>query len=256
MLRISGDGAVTRLTLDRPEVRNALDEHLIGALADAFDRLPAECRVVIIEGEGKAFCAGGDLDWMKRTADYSEEENRREALQLARLIHRIAHCAPVTIAKVHGAAFGGGCGLAAACDYTIAERQTKFSFSEAKLGLIPAVISPIVLPKIGAGWARALFTTAKVFSAETALQIGLVHEIADGDGLDQATEKAAADVLKCGPEAVADARSLCLGDLLSPEESASRLATARARDEGKEGVRAFLEKRAPAWAVSAEGDGR
>lgn len=249
MLRVESDGPVLHVTLNRPEVRNAFDDELIAALDETFAKVPEGTRVVLLSGEGKAFCAGGDLNWMTKAAAYTEEQNYEDAMRLAGLFERIATCPAVTIAKVHGAAFGGGCGLVAAVDIAAAAEGTRFAFSEVRLGLIPATISPFVIPKIGASHARALFATGEAFDATHAVQIGLVHLVAPADVLDGLVEAKIAAVLSSGPEAVATAKRLVLEGPLSREESARRLARARAGAEGKEGVAAFLAKRPASFVV-------
>ncbi|MBS1721882.1 MAG: enoyl-CoA hydratase/isomerase family protein [Armatimonadetes bacterium] len=243
MLKTSQDGPVLHVTLDRPEVRNALNDELIAALTDAIVGMPAATRVVVLGGEGKAYCAGGDLEWMRRAANYTEEQNYEDAMKLGRLFEAIATCRAVVVSRVQGAAFGGGSGLVAASDVAIAEENTLFAFSEAKLGLIPATISSFVLNKIGSGNARWLFTTAEAFDAATALRVGLVHEVTNIVDLDAAVERKVKAVLKCGPEAVAASKRLCMEGPLPMDRCARMLATARSGQEGREGVAAFLEKR-------------
>lgn len=245
MLKVESHGPVLALTLNRPEVRNAINDELIAALTSALIGVPTQTRVVLIRGEGPGFCAGGDLDWMRKAADYSEEQNYQDAVKVANLFQAVVDCPAVVISLVHGAAFGGGCGLVAASDIAIAKPDAKFSFSEVKLGLIPATISPFVIGKIGHGHARALFTTGEPFGAEHALRIGLIHEIADD--LNEAAKQKIKHVLASGPQAVAASKKLTLDEDLSIEETARRLARARAGDEGKEGVAAFLEKRRAAF---------
>lgn len=249
MLSIETEGPVTRITLNRPEVRNAFNDELIAALSEAFDNLPQGTRAVVLAGEGKGFCAGGDLEWMRKAAAYTEEQNVQDALKLAGLFRSVAECPAVVICRIHGAAFGGGCGLVAASDVAVAASDALFSFSEVKLGLIPGTISTYVIPKIGAGHARALFATGEAFSAEKALRIGLVHEISAVDGLDDLIEAKLKAVLAAGPKAVAEAKRLVFDYPLSREESARRLAAARAGDEGKEGVSAFLDRRKASYVV-------
>ena len=243
MLRVEPDGPVLRVTLDRPEVRNAFNGELIQALRDTFDGMGPDVRAVVLAGEGKTFCAGGDLNWMREAADYTEEQNYEDALKLAALFDKLVEARAVVICKVHGAAFGGGCGLVAASDVAIAAEGTKFCFSEVKLGLIPATISPHVIPKIGHGHARHLFTTAEVFDAAHAVNIGLVHFAVSAEDLDEEVEKRVAMVLSSGPEAVASAKQVAVHGPYTSEESARLLAKARASEEGKEGVAAFLDKR-------------
>lgn len=242
MLKTSHQGPVTKICLDRPEVRNAFNDELIASLTQAFAELPADTRAVVLAGEGKAFCAGGDLEWMRKAAAYSEEQNYEDAMKLGALFQSIARCRALVIARVHGAAFGGGCGLVAASDVAIAEENTQFAFSEARLGLVPATISPFVLPKIGLGNARWLFSTADSFVASTALRVGLIHEVTNIVDLDAAVERKIEAVLRCGPQAVATIKKLCNDGPLPMEQCARLLASARASEEGKEGVRAFLEK--------------
>lgn len=240
MLRVEPDGPILRVTLDRPDVRNAFNDELIQALHDAFDEA-AGYRAVVVKGEGKSFCAGGDLNWMRKAAEYTKEQNAADALKLGRLFEKIVDCPAVVIGLVHGAAFGGGCGVVCACDVAIARPGTLFSFSEARLGLVPATISPIVLPKIGGGHARALFSTARPFDADYALRIGLIHEVSDD--LDDAAEAWVKSVLASGPQAVAASKRLASHDSKSMEDAAKLLAEARAGEEGREGVDAFLNKR-------------
>jgi len=236
-------GPVTRIVLNRPEVRNAFNDELITMLANAFANLGKGTRAVVISGEGEAFCAGGDLEWMRRASGYTPDENRRDALRLARLFRAVVDCPAVVIARVAGAAFGGGCGLVAAADIAIASTDAKFAFSEVRLGLIPATISPFVIPKIGAGHARALFTTGEAFDAGHAFRIGLVHEIVAREELDAAVARKLKLVFAAGPEAIRQAKRLIQDHPLSLDEVSRRLADLRAGKEGQEGVAAFLEKR-------------
>lgn len=243
MLRVESDGPVLRVTLDRPEVRNAFNDELISALSKTFENLPKGTRVVVLGGEGKTFCAGGDLNWMSKAASYTEEENYQDALRLGALFTAIAECPAVVITRIQGAAFGGGCGLVAASDVAIAVGGTKFSFSEVRLGLIPATISPFVIPKIGSGHARHLFTTGEVFETEHALRIGLIHKVANLEDIDAMVGAVVTDVLRNGPESVASAKRVALHGPYTMPDSARLLAKARSSEEGKEGVAAFLEKR-------------
>lgn len=247
MLDKKVEGSVLHVTINRPEVRNAFNDELIAALSDTFAN-PGGARAIVIRGEGPAFCAGGDLQWMTKAATYTREQNIADALLLAQMLDNAARCPAVVMAKVHGAAFGGGCGLVAACDVAVALPGTKFAFSEVKLGLIPATISNIVIQKIGQGHARSLFATGEVFESEKALRIGLVHDLAtdpyDAEQILQAKLKA---VLAAGPQAVHKAKHLALDAPFALEETAARLADARASDEGKEGVAAFLAKRSASF---------
>jgi enoyl-CoA hydratase/carnithine racemase len=249
MLNAETSGPVLTLTLNRPEVRNAINDELIAALADAIADAPQGTRVIVIRGEGKAFCAGGDLEWMRRAASYTEEQNIEDALRLANLFDAIVSSPAVVIAQVHGAAFGGGAGLTAACDVAVASSNTLFAFSEAKLGLVAATISPYVLNKIGPGHTRALFVTAEPFDAKRAFEIGLVHQVVEADELEASVRAKVQAVLKCGPQAVAASKAIAVWPPKSQEETAKLLARARAGDEGKEGVTAFLEKRPASFVV-------
>jgi enoyl-CoA hydratase/carnithine racemase len=243
MLQVKAEGPVLRMTLNRPEVRNAFNDVLIAELTRAFAQLGSDVRAVVLAGEGTAFCAGGDLEWMRKAAAYSEEENYEDARNLARLFRAIVDCPAVVISRVHGAAFGGGCGLVAASDVAVASTGALFAFSEVRLGLIPGTISPFVIPKIGPGHARALFATGEAFSPEKALRIGLVHEVGEPAELDKLVEAKLKSVLSAGPTAIAGAKRLVLDGHLTDDECARRLAHARAGDEAREGVAAFLDRR-------------
>jgi enoyl-CoA hydratase/carnithine racemase len=220
-------------------------------MSEVFSTLDAGIRTVVIAGEGKAFCAGGDLEWMKKAAAYSEQQNFEDAMRLAKLFDSIVRSYAIVIARVHGAAFGGGCGLVACADVAICEPETKFAFSEVRLGLLPATISPFVIPKIGPGNARALFTTGEAFGAERALRIGLVHEVVSAGDLDQAIEEKVKAVLSVGPRAAAQAKRIAMEGFKTLEDAAATLAKARSSDEGKEGVAAFLEKRRASFVEEA-----
>jgi methylglutaconyl-CoA hydratase len=250
MLRVESKGPVLYLTLDRPEVRNALNDKLIAALTLAVQELPTGTRALVIAGEGPGFCAGGDLEWMRKAADYTEEQNYEDAKRVADLFRSITECPAVVIAAVHGAAFGGGSGLVASADVAIARSDAKFSFSEVKLGLVPATISPFVVAKVGQGHARALFTTGEPFDAHRALRIGLIHEV--DDDLEAAVNRKLKHILMSGPEAVSVSKQVAIQEY-SADETARILARARAGGEGKEGVGAFLEKRKADFVVDWNG---
>lgn len=241
MLKVERDGAVLRVSLNRPEVRNALNDELIASITNVFTTLSSDIRVVVISGEGAAFCAGGDLEWMRKAAGYTEAENEADALRVSQMFSAIRDCHAVTIASVHGAAMGGGSGMIAACDIAIATEEAKFAFSEVKLGLIPATISPFVIDRIGKGHAKALFVTGEVFGSPHALAIGLIHEIADGDRERSVNRKIRA-ILQAGPQSIVGAKALVNDSPLTPAETAKRLAKARGSDEGKAGIAAFLNK--------------
>ena len=242
MLKVEREGAVLRVSLNRPEVRNALNDELIAEIYTLFTTVSTDIRVIVLDGEGSAFCAGGDLEWMRKAAGYTEAENTADALKVSQMFSAIRNCHAVTIASVHGAAMGGGCGMIAACDIAISTEDAKFGFSEVKLGLIPATISPFVIDRIGKGHARALFVTGEVFGSAHALAIGLVHEVAHSGERDLAIHRKIRSILASGPKAIAGARALVNDAPLSAEETARRLASVRASEEGKAGISAFLNK--------------
>src|SRR2546430_1774030 len=241
-LTIERDGQVLRVTLARPERRNAFDAALIAELTEAFTDI-GDARVVVLAGAGKSFSAGADVDWQRAAVDLSFAENVEDALRLYRMCETIDLCPAPVVVRVHGYALGGGSGLVACADVAIAAPDAVFGFSEVKLGIIPAVISPFVLPKIGTH-ARRYFLTGERFDAEAALRIGLVHELADD--LDRAVERVLAELLTSGPEAVRAAKRL-IRERPFGEETAEIAARLRAGDEGQEGLRAFLDRREPGW---------
>jgi methylglutaconyl-CoA hydratase len=242
-LRIEQDGAVLRVTLARPERRNAFDAALIAELTQAFADV-GDARAVVLSGEGESFCAGADVEWQRASIDLSYDENVEDALRLYRMCETIDACPAPVVARVHGYALGGGSGLVACADIAVAAENTVFGFSEVRLGIIPAVISPFVFAKIGPGAARRWFLTGERFGADIALRIGLVHEVAaDPDG---AVGEVVDSLLAGGPEAVRAAKRLTL-DQPRGRETAEIAAARRTSDEGQEGLRAFLEKRAPTW---------
>jgi len=241
-LRIERDGQLLRVALARPERRNAFDAALIAELTAAFADV-GDARGVILAGEGESFCAGADIEWQRSAIDLSFEENVEDAMRLYRMCEAIDRCEAPVIARVQGYALGGGSGLVACADIAIAAPDAVFGFSEVKLGIIPAVISPFVLPKIG-GHARRYFLTGERFDAEAALRIGLVHELADD--LDAAVERIAAELLTSGPQAVREAKRL-IRERPAGGETAQIAARLRSGEEGQEGLRAFLERREPGW---------
>jgi methylglutaconyl-CoA hydratase len=254
-LLLHRDGPVARLRLNRPELHNAFDAGLIAALTDALERLGRDdsVRVLVLEGEGASFSAGADLNWMRGMAAASEAENRDDALALARLMRTLDELPKPTIARVHGAAFGGGVGLVACCDIAIGVPEAKFGLTESKLGLLPAVISPYVIAAIGARQARKLFATAEIFDAGEAWRIGLLHVVANATALDTAVQKQVDLLLKAGPVATATAKALVRrvaagGDGARIDaDNADLIARLRVSAEGQEGIQAFLDKRKPAW---------
>jgi methylglutaconyl-CoA hydratase len=244
-LRIERDGAVLRIAMARPERRNAFDAALIEELATAFADV-GDVRAVLLTGDGPSFSAGADVEWMRSSVDLSFEENVADALRLRAMLDAIDNCPAPVVARVQGHALGGGCGLVACCDIVVAEPSTLFAFSEVKLGIVPAVISPFALAKIGTSAARRWFVTGERFSADVALRIGLIHEVADD--LDAAVDNILAELLSSGPEATRAAKQLARAPH-SAEETANRIATHRTSPEGQEGLRAFLEKRKADWNV-------
>jgi enoyl-CoA hydratase/carnithine racemase len=236
-LRVEWDGDVLRVTLARPERRNAFDAGLIAELTDAFADVGG-ARAVVLSGDGPSFCAGADVEWQRSAIDLSFEENVEDALKLYRMCETINRCPAPVIARVHGHALGGGSGLAACSDVAVASPDAIFGFSEVKLGIIPAVISPFVLPKIGQH-ARRYFLTGERFDAETALRIGLVHEVAEE--LDQAVQRIVDQLLSSGPTAVREAKKL-IREQPDGDETAEIAARLRASEEGQERLRAFLDR--------------
>ena len=252
---VATEGGIARVVLNRPDVHNALDDALIGDLLASLDKLAADrsVRLVILTGQGASFCAGGDLAWMRRTADYTYEQNLADAMSLARLLHTLNTLPQPTLALVNGPAYGGGVGLVACCDMAIASDAAKFSLSEVRLGLIPATISPYVVRKIGEGNARRYFLTAEVFEAADAQRLGLVNEVVQAAGMAEAAGWFIKRLREGGPEAQAAAKQLIARVAGAPideglmADTAERIANQRASAEGKEGTEAFLAKRHPKW---------
>ena len=257
-LLLQRDGAVARLRLNRPDLHNAFDAGLIAELTVALERLGSDggVRVVVLEGAGASFSAGADLNWMRGMAAAGEAENRADALALARLMRTLDELPKPTIARVHGAAFGGGVGLVACCDIAIGVPEAKFGLTESKLGLLPAVISPYVIAAIGARQARRWFATAEIFDASEAQRIGLLHDVVNPTALDTTVQRQVELLLKAGPVAAASAKSLvrrvCAGGDGAALDAANAdlIAKLRVSAEGQEGLGAFLDKRKPAWTHS------
>lgn len=256
-LTIRREGPVEHLTLNRPDVRNAFNAEMIGELASwaaNFQRTPDGVRAVVLNGAGKAFCAGADAAWLAKIASHSEEENVRDATVTSRMFRALDELPVPLIGRVQGAAIGGGAGLAAVCDIVIAADDAVFGFTEVKLGIIPAVISPFVLAKIGPSAARELFVTGARFPAARAYKMDLVHAVVPARELDDTIERYVAEIVAGGPEAIAAAKTLIrdvssAGSTRDAESvTANALASRRASAEGQEGLRAFLEKRKPRWA--------
>lgn len=247
---------VAAVTLNRPDIHNAFDENVIARLSALWDELARDrgVQVVILRGAGKSFSAGGDLNWMKRAAGYTEEQNRADGMKLARMLHGLYALPQLTVAVAHGAAMGGGLGLVACCDIVIAQQDMKFSLSEVRLGLAPATIGPYVLRALGERQSRRYFQTGERFDGRKAYELGLAHILYDTDAeRDAALAGIMENVRANGPEAMAASKRLCLdlaGRPLSDEliaDTASRIAALRAGDEAREGLAAFLEKRRPRW---------
>ena len=245
---------VALVTFNRPKVHNAFDDVMICELSEAFDHLAVqtEIRAVVLTGEGRSFCAGADLNWMRRVKDYSYEDNLKESLDLSDMLYKAYSCPKPTIARVNGAAIGGGTGLVAVCDIAVAARNAKFSFSEVKLGLIPACISPYVVKKCGEGKCREFFLTGERLSAEKALSAGLLNAVTELEILDALVDEYLAQLISSGPNAIATCKELLRRvPQMSYDEvkryTAEVIAQIRVSEEGQEGMAAFLEKRRPKW---------
>ncbi len=256
-LLIDLDGGIAWFTLNRPEVHNAFDEAVIAELRAAYDRAAADTavRAIVLQAAGKSFSSGGDLNWMKRMAGFSHEENLADARSLAGLMRAIDCNSKPTLARVQGSAYAGALGLIACCDIAIAAPEAEFAVTEVRVGLIPAVISPYLVRTMGARQARRWFLTAERFSAAQAQSMGLIHEVVSADQLDAAVTRTLDALLKAGPASLAATKALVavvdrpLDDEVI-DETAARIAAVRASDEGREGVTAFLEKRKPAWVAA------
>jgi methylglutaconyl-CoA hydratase len=251
---VERQGPVATVRLNRPDVHNALDDTLISDLTNAAKDLSADIsvRVIVLTGEGASFCAGADLNYMKRMAGYSKEENLADARALQRCFQIWDTCPKFVIGKVNGAAIGGGVGLVSVCDYVVAVDSAKFALSEVRLGIVPAVVGPYVVNKIGQSAARALFLTGERIDAEQACRIGLVTTVAASEALDSAVKSAAKMALQSGPEAIKAAKELirrvsAQSTAESAEYTATLIANLRASDEGREGINAFIEKRKPSF---------
>ena len=254
-LNIAIDGKLATVTLDRPDVRNAFNELTISEITLAFDELGRDdsVRAIVLAANGPAFCAGADLNWMKKMAGYTHAENRADALQLAEMLRTIYLCPKPVVAKVQGDCYAGGMGLVAACDIIVAAEQVQFCLSEVKLGLIPATISPYVIKAMGENAARRYFLTAERFGAPEALRIGYVHEVVAADALDAKVAEIVKALVNNSPSAVQQAKVLVreiagqtVNDALLAD-TAERIAHIRASEQGREGVASFLEKRKPNW---------
>lgn len=258
-IQIADHDSVRRITLDRPELHNAFDDRLIAELTAAIDAAgnDATVRAVVLTGAGASFSAGADMNWMRGMAKASEQENREDSLKLARLMRSLQFCPKPTVARVNGAAYGGGVGLVACCDIAIAVDTARFGLTEVKLGLVPAVISPYVVQAIGLRQARRLFVTGELFDTQAAQAMGLLHQSVAADALDDAVDGVLKLFAKTGPRAQAEAKQLALrmaGTTITSAEQIDRdnatlIARLRVSEEGQEGLSAFLDKRAAAWAT-------
>ena len=255
-LQVTVESSVATIRMNRPEVRNAFNETMIDELARAFRAVDADVavRAVVLAGAGPAFCAGADLNWMKKMSGYGPEENRADAMHLAVTLNTIYMMNKPTVARVHGAAFAGGMGLVTACDIAIAAEEAEFCLTEVKIGLTPANISPYVIAAMGERQARRYFLTAERFSAAEAARIGVVHRVVPAGELDAGVDALTAHLLAASTAAIAGSKELIRFVAHSPIDqsvmagTAERIAAARASDDGKEGIRSFLEKRKPSWA--------
>jgi len=254
-LTITRDERVATVTLNRPDVRNAFNETTIAEIKQAFSELgdDAALRAIVLAANGPAFCAGADLNWMKKMAGYTHAENHADALQLAEMLRTIYLCPKPVVAKVQGDCYAGGMGLVAACDIIVAVEEANFCLSEVKLGLIPATISPYVIKAMGENAARRYFLTAERFGAQEALRIGFVHDVVSAEALDAKVAEIVKALVNNSPNAVQQAKVL-VREVVGQEvndallaDTAERIAQIRASDQGREGVASFLEKRKPAW---------
>lgn len=252
MIRTESSGGVYAIRISRPEVRNALNEVVIAELTLAVASPPADARLIVLSGEGPSFCAGADAEWMRRSKGFSREENQRDAGALASLLRAVDECPLPVVARIHGAALGGGAGLAAVCDIALAEEGTQFGFPEVRLGIVPAVISPYVLSRIGIAAARRYFLTGERFDARVAASIGLVHEAVPAGTLDERLKAVVSELLKGGPLAQRAAKKLIReaaewSKSKAVEETVRLISDLRITPEAQEGLTAFLEKRKPNW---------
>ena len=254
-LQVTNDGRIARITLNRPDVRNAFDDEVIAELTRAFTEVGAspEVRCIVLGANGSAFCAGADLNWMKRMANYSRDENLADAAKLAQMLRTIHECPKPTIARIQGDVYAGGLGLVATCDIAIAAQTAGFCVSEVRIGLIPATISPYLIRAMGARAAHRYFLTAERFDAAEALRIGFVHEAVAADALDAKVAQIAKSLIGMSPNAIKECKQLLREvagreiDAALIERTVAGIADIRASEEGREGVQAFLQKRKPKW---------
>jgi methylglutaconyl-CoA hydratase len=258
-VRLTRRGAVTRVALDRPDVRNAFNDEMLEDLLEAFAAIrdDPETRVAVLTGEGKCFCAGADVHWMKRVVNYTYEENYEDSLRLARMLREIYRCPKPVLARVNGPAIGGGTGLVAVCDIAVASTDAVFGITETKLGVIPAAISPYLLKRMGERNLKEYTLTGQRFTAPRAAELGLVNAVAPPDELDAAVDARIEMILTGGPEALAASKQL-IGDIAERSlddngpYTAKLITERRMSDEGQEGMNAFLRKEKPRWVIDAQ----
>ena len=247
------DRGVGKITFNRPEVHNAFNEIMIAELTDFFQSLDPELKLILLSGKGSSFCAGADLNWMKKMKTYSWDENLEDSIKLYKMLDTIKTCPIPLVARVHGAALGGGAGLLSVCDYVIAEKKTKIGFTEVRLGLLPAVISPFVIRKIGESWAKSCMISGEIFGTHRAFHAGLIHDMVSEEELDKRVEQTVSNILRVGPQAVRQCKSLIeyVSNRLDSQElcdyTCRTIAKVREGDEAQEGMSALLEKRSPRW---------
>ena len=251
-VRVTSSGPVTTVTLNRPDARNSFNEVMIAELTEVFGALSDETRAVVLCGEGRVFCAGADVSWMKRSITYTEEQNAEDATAMAMMFRAIDECPCPVIGRVHGASLGGGMGFVGSCDIVVSEDKAVFGYTEVRLGIDPAIISPFSLPKIGSRFARRYYLTGERFDAAQAMLMGLVHEVVPTEALDSTIDSIVEAILASGPEAVATAKRLIREILAMDREEAhahsiATIARLRVSPEGQEGLAAFLERRKPNW---------
>ena len=259
-LEIHRVNSIAVVWLNRPDIRNALNDIMIRELRDTFESLSTDdsVRAIVLAGKGKAFCAGADLNYMRKVAFFSEEQNQGEALVLAQMLNTLATCPKPTIARIHGACYAGGLGLATACDIMVVAQEATFALTEVRVGLIPATISPYVVRAMGYQAARRFFLTGEVLDAATAYKVGMAHELCMADEIDATVNTLLGQLMLGAPKAIADAKRLVLdvsGEAVSEAlrvDTAARIAKARSGEEAREGITAFLEKRPPVWHPDAQ----
>ena len=244
---------VGKIALNRPDVHNAFNEVMIAELTDCFNSLDSDLKLILLSGNGKSFCAGADINWMKKMKNYSWDENLKDSMKLYQMLEALKNCPIPLIARVHGTALGGGAGLLSVCDYVIAEKKTKIGFTEVRLGLVPAVISPFVIRKIGESWAKSCMLTGEIFGTHRAFHAGLIHDMVPEEELDKRVEQTLSNILRAGPGAVRQCKQLIEHVTMNLDSSelssytSNTISKVREGDEAQEGMSALLEKRSPKW---------